>query len=96
MPQPYSALLSLPSNWSTPLTQLPLAGPHAQAYHATEDTELGKPRQVLADPSYIAGPWNLFWSQNAPQFLRFKVGRSYVCCCWLAGQQGGLPSAASL
>ncbi|PRW20837.1 Ig-like domain repeat [Chlorella sorokiniana] len=44
-----------------------------QAYHATENTELGKPIQVDAAESDSAGPWTVTWPQTAPQLLRFKV-----------------------
>lgn len=56
-----------------------------QAYHAAEDRELGRPVQVDASPADSAGPWTAFWSQTAPQLLRFKVGPrlqsgSTACC----------------
>lgn len=44
-----------------------------QAYHATEDTELGKPVQVEAAESNSQGPWTVTWAQTVPQLLRFKV-----------------------
>lgn len=45
-----------------------------QAFHATEERELGRPIQVDATPSGSAGPWTVSWPQTAPQMLRFKVG----------------------
>ncbi len=45
----------------------------AQAYHSTEDTQLGKPIEVVAAESSSAGPWTVTWPQTAPQLLRFKV-----------------------
>lgn len=61
----------------------------AQAYHATEETELGKPRQVDADTADSGGPWTVFWSQTAPQVLRFKVGCSSAACAgWLVSRVG--------
>ena len=44
-----------------------------QAYHATENTDLGKPLEVVAAESDSAGPWTVSWPQTAPQLLRFKV-----------------------
>lgn len=68
-----------------PLTCTAECQQQLQAYHDSEDTELGKPRQVDANPADSAGPWTVFWAQTAPQFLRFKVGEGAECRWWWQG-----------